>query len=372
VLPFDIFSIDKNIHLGTEVAGDFSKQLAMNPFIVTPDFQTLQSVLSKDEYAILDKDRLKEIAKLLEANFIIFGSITKIQDEISIDVQVFNSFTVDYFKTFTDGTDLKVLIEDLAQKVEQEIIEKAELIPPSQRPKKLVQPAPESDEGIKGELEMTDLEAVLAKELGIDDDFIQESDIQEMMISSQPETIAEQPEEGPLILDYDQEINQASPEETDEDKQPEKKLGKEKKNWVKTPFRFNQPVNIQSDSMEYDNKKNLALFRGHVMARQGDFTVFSDTMRVLYSDEGGLKQLSAIGNVKIIQGNRIATGQKIILYNDQQKIVATGNPRVWEGDNVICGKTITVYLEEDRYVVEGGMENRASASIYPPKKKSKK
>ena len=45
---------------------------------------------------------------------------------------------------------------------------------------------------------------------------------------------------------------------------------------------------------------------------------------------------------------------------------------MWQGDNVIQGKKITVLLQEDRTIVEGGGEGRASATIYPKKKKPKK
>jgi lipopolysaccharide export system protein LptA len=72
--------------------------------------------------------------------------------------------------------------------------------------------------------------------------------------------------------------------------------------------------------------------------------------------------------VKITQGERIATGEKVTFFNAEQKMVLTGNPRVWQGDNVINGKKITVFLKEDRSLVEGGPENRVSATIYPKTK----
>jgi lipopolysaccharide export system protein LptA len=107
--------------------------------------------------------------------------------------------------------------------------------------------------------------------------------------------------------------------------------------------------------------------------------MFADTIDVLYGekndaqpDKGKLRQLTAVGNVKVIQGERIATGQKIVFYNDEQKIVATGGPRVWQGDNVIVGTKITVYLKEDRSVVEGTPQDRVSATIFPKEKKNKK
>ena len=107
--------------------------------------------------------------------------------------------------------------------------------------------------------------------------------------------------------------------------------------------------------------------------------MFADQMEATYAgksgeknERGGIKELTATGNVKIIQGERIATGQKIVFYGDEQKIVATGNPRVWQGDNVIVGSKITVYLKQDRSVVEGTNQDRVSATIYPKEKTGKK
>jgi lipopolysaccharide export system protein LptA len=105
------------------------------------------------------------------------------------------------------------------------------------------------------------------------------------------------------------------------------------------------------------------------VARQGDIVMFADKMDVLYNDEGEIRTIASKGNVKVIQGERIATGDKIIFFNQEQKIVVTGNPRVWQGDNVIQGKKITVFLKEDRSVIEGGPDERVNVTIYPDKAK---
>jgi len=105
------------------------------------------------------------------------------------------------------------------------------------------------------------------------------------------------------------------------------------------------------------------------VARQSDILMFADKMDVLYNDEGEIRTIASQGNVKVIQGERIATGDKIIFFKQEQKIVVTGNPRVWQGDNVIQGKKITVFLKEDRSVIEGGPDGRVNATIYPDKTK---
>ena len=117
--------------------------------------------------------------------------------------------------------------------------------------------------------------------------------------------------------------------------------------------------------MEYDNRANKGIFKGNVVARQDDIVMFANSMHVYYSDGGGLSRVDAHGNVRVVQGDRIATGSSIIFNNATQTIVATGSPRVWQGDNVVHGTKITVYLKEERTVVESDSNSRASATIYP-------
>ena len=79
--------------------------------------------------------------------------------------------------------------------------------------------------------------------------------------------------------------------------------------------------------MEYDNKANKALFKGNVVARQGDIVMFANAMHVTYSKDGGLSRVDARGDVRVVQGDRIATGSSIIFNNATQTIIATGAPR---------------------------------------------
>jgi len=130
-------------------------------------------------------------------------------------------------------------------------------------------------------------------------------------------------------------------------------------------FSLSKAISINADSMEYDNRENKGIFKGNVVARQDDIVMFASSMQVYYSEGGGLSRVDARGNVRVIQGDRIATGNRIIFNNATQTIVATGSPRVWQGDNVVHGTKITVYLKEERTVVEGDPNSRASATIYP-------
>jgi len=91
---------------------------------------------------------------------------------------------------------------------------------------------------------------------------------------------------------------------------------------------------------------------------------------VIYYDPNtkGLKEITAMGNVKVVQSNRRATGQKVTFNQDQNKVVLDGEAVVREGDNVIRGERITFYVDEERSVVEPTKGGRVSTSITPPPK----
>lgn len=127
-----------------------------------------------------------------------------------------------------------------------------------------------------------------------------------------------------------------------------------------------QPIDIVSDSVETYSKENLIIFKGNVMARQKDIVIYADSIEAVIVEDGkGIEKVIAGGNVKIQQGVRVASCQKAIFYNLDQKVVLTGNPKIWEGDNVVSGDEIIFDIEKSRIEVKGGSGQRGKARIYP-------
>ena len=129
------------------------------------------------------------------------------------------------------------------------------------------------------------------------------------------------------------------------------------------------PIDIASDTVEADQKQNKVTFKGNVVAKQEDVTLYANTLVMIYDpDTKKLKEIIAIGNVKVVQLDRRATGQKATFDQDKNKVVLDGDAVVREGTNVIRGERITFYVEEERSVVEPGRGGRVSTSITPPPK----
>ena len=373
VMPFDIFSMEETPNLGRELSIQLSQQMALNPRILTCSYDVIASVLQSRKNKRLDEAGLSEIAKALDAQFVVFGSLTKIQTDMSLDVQLFNSAEKGaYFKAFAEGTVLEALIRNIVQKLEPEIMKKAALIAPEQRITAAQEPKPETTEELlaeeKGKQPQPAEQAPPAAEekkiapttalppAPIREEAVPEEDF----VEPPPSPPAAEKKEARLApTPAGKEEKSAKGGESSQQKKGLPSLGS------------NLPVNINADTLEYDNKRNMVAFKGHVVARQGDMVIFADAMNVTYEPKGKLKQIEAQGGVKIIQADRIATGDTITYYNEEQKIVLNGNPRVWQGDNVINGEKITVFIKEERSIVEGSPANRVSATIVPKKKGQK-
>ena len=73
-----------------------------------------------------------------------------------------------------------------------------------------------------------------------------------------------------------------------------------------------------------------------------------------------------MGNVRIDNGARYATGGRAIFDQGRRTLVLTETPVLHDGQNEVAGDRVIVYLDEDRSVVEGGRK-RVKAVLYPGK-----
>jgi len=152
----------------------------------------------------------------------------------------------------------------------------------------------------------------------------------------------------------------------------EKARGGEKRIAGEQGFGFSAsraPIDIVSDTVEANQKENTVTFKGNVVAKQEDTTLYANTLVILYEPEmKKLKEIMAIGNVKIVQLDRRATGQKVTFQQEENKVVLDGDAVVREGENEIRGERVIFYVDEERSIVEGGKGNRVNTRITPPPK----
>ena len=152
------------------------------------------------------------------------------------------------------------------------------------------------------------------------------------------------------------------------------------------------PIVVTADTLEADNKAKIATFAGSVVAKQVQeketLYIYCQKLIVHYIDEpekkGGaarpvdkksptqqnkIEKIIATGQVKIVQGEDVATGETATFYNEDQKIILIGDPKVWQGKNLVKGEEITVWIRENRSLVTSKGSNRVQAVIHQDEKK---
>ena len=146
-----------------------------------------------------------------------------------------------------------------------------------------------------------------------------------------------------------------------------------------------EPIHIEADRMESDQRQGSVLFAGNVEATQGDLIIRAEQMTVYYRKTGdtadpagsvskSIDNLKASGNVKIIKQDWLASGERMEFETEGRTVVLTGNTKVWQGNNTVTGDKVTLYLDEGKSVVEnqnGSTDNRVKAFFYPESDKTK-
>jgi lipopolysaccharide export system protein LptA len=122
-----------------------------------------------------------------------------------------------------------------------------------------------------------------------------------------------------------------------------------------------------------NQKESTFTFIGNVVAKQKDSTLYANKL-IVFNDSNTkrLKEVVAVGNVKVVQLERRATSQKATFYQEENKVVFDGEVVIWEGENIIRGERVTYYIDEDRSVVEGKKGGQVSTHITPTQKEEKK
>ncbi|HXJ36805.1 MAG TPA: LptA/OstA family protein [Candidatus Eisenbacteria bacterium] len=150
--------------------------------------------------------------------------------------------------------------------------------------------------------------------------------------------------------------------------------------------RSKEPITITADNLEYQYKDGLVVYRGDVLAVQGEVKVRSNELRITLAKSDDDKKASAAkaasdlgdagtskvqsivasGNVRIDQGARWAVGGKATFDQSNRTLVLTENPVMHDGPNEVSGDRVVVYLDQNRSVVEGGSK-RVKATLIPTK-----
>ena len=153
--------------------------------------------------------------------------------------------------------------------------------------------------------------------------------------------------------------------------------------YAQQPLAADEPIHIEADRMESNQKQYTVTFNGNVQAIQGKLTINSDTMIVHYAKQANgtdaqdtkkqqIKKIFARGQVEILQDELVATGNEVEFLADKKQILLTGNTKVWQNNNLVTGEKVLLNLATETTIIEPDKESggRVKAFFYPdsPKK----
>ncbi len=97
--------------------------------------------------------------------------------------------------------------------------------------------------------------------------------------------------------------------------------------------------------------------KGHASAEEFDIYYQPDSRE--------MEKIIARTGVRIVQGERVATAELAVYYNQQGKVILTGSLKDHQGQDLVAGDEITVFLNEERSVVTGKEGGRVNAVFHP-------
>lgn len=144
-----------------------------------------------------------------------------------------------------------------------------------------------------------------------------------------------------------------------------------------------QPIEINADSLEVQQEKNLAIFRGNVDALQGEIRLKSRELRVWYRPggsqadsgadvSGNILRIDALGEVFISSPRETAQGDIGVYDVPNRTITLTGTVVLTRDKNVVRGQKLVLDLASGRSRIDAGGGRRVQGRFEPNRTGEKK
>jgi lipopolysaccharide export system protein LptA len=133
-----------------------------------------------------------------------------------------------------------------------------------------------------------------------------------------------------------------------------------------------QPIQIQADSVEIDDKQGVSVYRGNVRLTQGSIVLLANTLTVHHPNR---KMEKAIAEGKPAHyrelldnrpGELRAQASRMEYLATQDRLVLSGSARVWQGGNEFAGDVIDYDIAKDLVRARGGSSAKRVEVIIQP------
>ncbi|MBA4244361.1 lipopolysaccharide transport periplasmic protein LptA [Pseudomonas sp. KHPS1] len=138
------------------------------------------------------------------------------------------------------------------------------------------------------------------------------------------------------------------------------------------PSDRNQPIRIQADSAELDDKQGVAVYRGDVIITQGTLKITGDTVTITQTASGDIDVFTSVGNLAYYEQKPAvdkeivkAYGRTIQYFSSNERIVLIDQAKVIQEGNTFESEKI-VY-DTRRQIVNAGRATGTNVSTPRPR-----
>lgn len=138
------------------------------------------------------------------------------------------------------------------------------------------------------------------------------------------------------------------------------------------PSDRDQPIRVQADSAELDDKQGVAVYRGGVVITQGTLKITGDTVTITQDANGDIDVFTSVGKPAYYEQKPAADkdivkayGMTIQYYASNERIVLIDQAKVIQQGNVFEGEKI-VY-DTQRQIVNAGRATGSNVSTPRPR-----
>ena len=116
-----------------------------------------------------------------------------------------------------------------------------------------------------------------------------------------------------------------------------------------------QPINIEADQAEADDKSGVTIYKGDVIITQGSMRILGDKVTIHFDDNQDITKVVAIGKPAKFRQQpdgevefQNAEARTLEFYTSEDTIVMLGNAHSWQGENRIRAQLGTPHRTESR------------------------
>lgn len=124
-----------------------------------------------------------------------------------------------------------------------------------------------------------------------------------------------------------------------------------------------QPVDVDADRIEVQDRQDRAVFSGNVKVRQGDLAIDAARLRVAYRNAAGqgleILRIDADGGVQVRSPSESARGDYGIYDLKSRIITLIGTVSLSRGNTQVRGQRLVMDLNSGRSSLDGGAVDAA-------------